>query len=322
MTNITSIYADIVLRVLESKKYIKVVRNIAMGLLAVVILLLIIVIFGFFTARDRAVLFSPSQKLDFGGNTRTYRAYVPKNISSNPKMIFAFHGLGSDGRQMAYFSALHNSTDTNTIVVYPDATKSIKPGIRPGWNSGFCCGSGLVDKVDDIGYVKALVDQLSKKYSVNSDNIYATGFSSGAMLVQRIATDEPRLFAGYVSVAGNIGTVGNELKPSHPVPILHIHGQQDNIVPYDGGEGGSDPKLMWGNFDKTVKTWEIINDCKDSRINDQSDTITTTYKACEMPLKTIVYKNKGHIWPDWRLGNLWHKNPNGNKEIIDFLNSL
>lgn len=293
-----------------------------MALLAVVILLVIVVVFGFFTARDRAVLFSPSQKLDFGGQTRTYRAFIPKNVGHNPKMIFAFHGLGGNGRQMAYFSALHNSTNSNTIVVYPDATKSTKPGIRPGWNSGFCCGSGWVDKVNDVGYVKALVDQLSKKYGVNADNIYATGFSSGAMLIQRIATDEPGLFAGYASVAGNIGTVGNELKPSHPVPILHIHGDQDSVVPYTGGNGGSDPVLMWGNFDKTVKAWENVNVCKDSTKNDQSDTITTTHETCEMPLKTIVYINKGHIWPDWRLANFWHKKPNGNSKIIEFFNSL
>ena len=322
MTNTTSIYADIVSAVLRNKKSINLVMKIILIFLVATVSLFILVIFIFFTPRDRSVLFSSPQKMEFAGVARTYRISVPKNLSGSPKMIFAFHGLGGNGKQMAYFSALHNSTGNNTIVVYPDSTKSSQSDIQPGWNAEFCCGSGWVNKVDDVGYIKALVASLSSKYNVNPDKIYATGFSNGGMFIQRIATEQPDLFAGYVSVSGNIGTEGNELRPTKPVAIMHIHGDQDKTVPFNGGPGGSDPQFMWGNFDKTLKAWEKPNNCSEAIIGDLPSSITTTYKTCVSPLKSIIYKDKAHIWPDWRLANVWHKKTDGSNKAIEFLNGL
>lgn len=310
---------------LHKKRYIKI-----LFISFICIFILLALTASLLTTRDRSIFLSKANKISFEGVERSYVISEPKKTDVNTKMIFAFHGLGSNGKQMAYVSGLHNSADKNTIIVYPEALKSSNPTIRPGWNAGFCCGSGWRENNNDIGFIKELVTQLSKKYSLDASNIYAVGFSNGAMFVQKIAEQEPALFAGYASIAGSIGTKENSLKPTQAVNILQIHGLNDKIVPFYGGVGSADTSFIWESFEETVNIWENVNACTendkniDQSLNKEKVKKTAEYEHtdCQKKLKIIVNKDDGHKWPDWRLFNIWNRETTGSAEVIDFFNSL
>lgn len=287
---------------LATRKLLRISVITILLILSIAIVLLSIIVFGFFTSADRHLFLNPAKKINFDGSERSYRIYVPKKVGNNPKLVLVFHGFSSDARQMAYISAFHNSTDSQTIVVYPEASKPLNAGQRTGFNAGFCCGSGWVNKIDDVGFVTKLIDELSITYGVDQNKIYAAGFSNGGMFVQRLATDIPDRFAGFASASGSIGTTENYLKPNKPAAMLLLHGEKDSTVPFEGGTGLTDPNFKWKSFQETREVWEKNN-------------------GSSKPLKSIADPNNAHRWPDWRLLNFWHKQTSGSEQIIQFFES-
>jgi polyhydroxybutyrate depolymerase len=293
-----------------------------MYILLIVVILVLVVLFGFFSGADRQVLLGRSHVLRHNGVDRTYKLYVPKKLRGQPSLLIAFNGLGGSGWQMAYYAALHNSTPKDMLVAYPDAVLPNERGVRQGWNAGFCCGSGYVSKADDVGFIKELVATLKRQYNINPDKIFAVGFSNGGMFVQRLATELHGEIAGFASVAGTIGTSKSTLKPTQPVPMLLIHGEKDAIVLAAGGASTSYPDITWRSFAETAKAWEEANTCSEAQTEKQPDITITRYKTCEAPLETHLYTKNKHMWPDWRLFNIWHKKNEGSATTINFFSSL
>jgi polyhydroxybutyrate depolymerase len=292
---------------------------------ALLLALLILLVFGAFTGRDRSVLLGRSASIEVGGVERTYR--VVGNQSGAPKqrrLVIALHGYTGNGRQFAYYSALHNAFGTDTVVAYPDATKTTARGDKPGWNAQFCCGSGWKSGVDDVDFIRTLIGDLAAKYNIDQDRVFLVGFSNGAFMTQRFAVEHPDLVAGVAVISGTIGTKASTLQPSAPVPMLLTHGAKDTRVAYSGGESPGDPEFDWLSFETTVDAWKRANGCNDDAADVVSTArvMTTIYRECLAPLTTIEYLENGHVWDGWRLGNVWTKRPRASQEIARFFDSL
>lgn len=272
--------------------------TIALIIIACLVAVLILTVLVFWTSADRRVLLSRQRSFAHDGVQRSYLAHIPSKLSSDAKLIVGLHGFGDSPRRFAYYTALHNAAP-NDIVVYPQALTPGEKGIRPGWNALFCCGSGWVAKADDVGFITALAQSLAQEHGISSDKIYATGFSNGALMTQRLAAERPDVFAAIASVAGSIGTTNNQLQPLQPVPILLMHGQRDKTVPFAGGASGSDRDFVWQSFDQTAAVWQQIN-------------------GDSAPVETLTFPQRGHSWPGWRILNLWTSNPHASQTIVNF----
>jgi polyhydroxybutyrate depolymerase len=293
---------------------------------ALLSLAVLLVVFVAFTGRDRSVLLGGSSSIEVGGRIRTYR--VVGNVKSSPaserRLVVALHGYTGNGRQFAYYTALHNAFGSDTVVAYPDATKKTSKGDKPGWNAQFCCGSGWKSSVDDVEFIRVLIEELRAKYQVDEKRVFLVGFSIGAFMTQRFAAVHPDLVAGVAVISGTIGTKNNSLQPTAPVPMLLTHGAKDTRVRYDGGESPGDPEFDWLSFATTVETWKVTNGC-DDELADLVTTArraTTTYRQCYAPLMTVEYLDNGHVWDGWRLGNVWNRRPRASTEIASFFDSV
>src|SRR5262249_14911081 len=130
------------------------------------------------------------------------------------------------------------------IVVYPDSPDT-------SWAAGSCCsmyldGGGGNPNRDDVGFARALVDEISKDACIDSKRIYTTGMSNGGFMTQLLACEAADLFAAAVPVAGMVGV---DCKPSRAIPVMDFHGTADMTVPYDdstmlGSEGVGIPDMM------------------------------------------------------------------------------
>ncbi len=270
---------------------------IIVGFIGVIILLMVLAWFVFLTSADRHLIMQKPSVFEIGGQQRTYRMYVPETLNNDTKVIFVFDGFGGNGRRIAYYSAFHNVA-SDSIVVYPDPVDP-EPGQIRGWNAGFCCGSGWVQKVDDIGFVIGLASEIAKKHNLHTDRFYAVGFSNGAFLSQRLAAEAPDKLRGVVSVSGTIGTKDTSLKPKAPVPILLIHGRADKVVPFDGGARFSEPDFVWRSHDETFNVWQEAN---------QDKAATETY-----------IHDDGHKWLGYRTYNIWDSRPEGSDRAVQFI---
>lgn len=275
--------------------------NKMLSILSILIFVFLLTNIFLLTPRDRGVIFSRKKSFDHGNFKRTYLESRPSNFTGDSKIIVGLHGFSDTPRRFAYYTSLHNTVGPNDLVIYPSAIPAQSNDEKIGWNSGFCCGSGWINKVDDSGFIKALVESLIEKYGIKKDMVYVTGFSNGGFMTQRLLTDHPEVFSAGAVNSGSIGTVESRLEPKSPVPILLIHGEKDTIVPYSGGIGSSDPDFTWLDFSKTAKVWQTVN-------------------GSEAETKIITHPEDGHKWHDWRLLNIWNKKPQGTKDVVEFFN--
>ncbi|TDU32051.1 polyhydroxybutyrate depolymerase [Panacagrimonas perspica] len=170
-----------------------------------------------------------SGTLKIGGMDRTYRLYVPSGYSTQKPapLVVAMHGGLGTGEIFASQSGLDAVAEKNGfLALYPD-------GYKRGWNAGTCCGPPMNEKVDDVGFIKALVGEVGRKYSVDAGRVYGTGFSNGAMLAHRIACEAPDVFVAIAPVSGGLMT--GSCASKQPVSALLIGGLLDKNIPWDGG---------------------------------------------------------------------------------------
>jgi polyhydroxybutyrate depolymerase len=175
-----------------------------------------------------------------GQGLRTYSAWVPADASGGPALpaLLALHGTGGDAGIHASMTLLNGlAARERLLVVYLEGTGSIET-----FNAGHCCGYAASSGIDDVAYVRAVLDDLSQRYPVDSARVYATGFSNGGMMTHRLACELSDRLAGIAAVSGSstqrdgAGNIFYACNPVRPIPVLHVHATNDRIVPYLGGQ--------------------------------------------------------------------------------------
>jgi polyhydroxybutyrate depolymerase len=119
-----------------------------------------------------------------------------------------------------------------------------------------------ISKVDDIGFLTRLAGALQAEYGFNPAHTFATGFSNGGFMSYTLASKAPEVFRAAAPVAGLMSAdTWKGFASTMPVPICHIHGLADPVVPVDGSmttRGG------WGGgptVDSLEAFWARFNRC-------------------------------------------------------------
>ena len=191
------------------------------------LLMLLCTVQGFAAKVDQIV--NISVKDDKGQTeTRSYRLYVPNNVKENAPLVVSLHG--ANGNQWANRPMTTDVADEEGfIVVYPQG-KTVNFYLAnmntTGWVS-----SGEVNA--DVEYIKAVIEDVKKKYSVDSKRIYCCGFSNGGMMTYALSNTCADIFAAFASISGfQMNEFHFRHTGSRPVPFLHIHGKADDFVKY------------------------------------------------------------------------------------------
>ncbi|MBK8485967.1 MAG: T9SS type A sorting domain-containing protein [Saprospiraceae bacterium] len=231
------------------------------------------------------------------GLTRTFSFYVPANytLKKPVALVFNLHGYGSNNDQQEFYGDFRKISDTaGFIVVHPNGTLFPQSN-QSFWNVGLVGNSN----VDDVGFIHALIDTLSKAYSIDPERIYSTGMSNGGFMSYHLACVSNR-FAAIASVTGSmtLQTV-SACKNASPLPILEIHGDADLVVDYNGSTGVfSIPSVLAYWIAKNgLNTQNLIK----SNVPDINKTDGASAELYIYPGLNEVqhYKilNGGHTWP-------------------------
>jgi polyhydroxybutyrate depolymerase len=235
--------------------------------------------------------------IQFGGKDRTYLVHVPKGYdSSKPTpVVFAFHGLTDSAAKMQALTGFDTVADTGGfLAVYPEGLADFSGG---SWNAGNCCGFAQTSGADDVGFTLAALADLSMHFCTDPKRIFATGFSNGAYMAQRLGCEKADVFAAIAPVSGEINI--KTCKPSRAISVLEFHGTGDFVVPYGGGglTGGA-----W-SVDETFAFWRDNAACTDGKavpISKNGDATCTGYSACKdgAAIELCVIDKGGHQWPN------------------------
>ena len=246
--------------------------------------------------------------LAVGGLNRTYVVHAPKGYDPKTPMpvVLALHGATMNGPMMAWFSGLNRKADeAGFIAVYPNGTGRFSSYF---WNGGNCCGSAMQNKVDDVAFINALLDDLMGSYHVDPQRIYATGMSNGAIMAYRLASELSDRIAAIAPVSGSLGT--ETCQPKRPVSVLHFHGTMDEYIPFLGGKGArSITGSHFYSVDHSIRAWVKLNGCDENPkidlLSKNGDEMTVTRKTYGAgtngaEVVSVVIEGGGHTWPGLR----------------------
>ena len=164
-----------------------------------------------------------------GNDTRKYWLYVPTNVKENCPFVLSLHGAGGHDTDKSPFRT-DVADKAGCIVAYPQGKDTKFPGLggmtAPGWSS-------YGEENFDTDFLKAVVEDVASKYTIDRQRLYCCGFSNGGMMTYVMANTCSHQFAAFAAISGY---PINEFHLHHtswrPVPFLHIHGKADDFVKY------------------------------------------------------------------------------------------
>lgn len=246
------------------------------------------------------------QTLQHDGLERRYLLFRPNRAGGQSlPLVLAFHGGGSNAEELVTQSGLVEAAEREGfVVVFPQGSGRSEANFT--WNAGVCCGYAARYEVDDVGFARELIESLVQSGLVERRQVFATGFSNGAMLCYRLAGELADRLVAIAAVGGPISHM-NYL-PSRPVPVLHFHGTADEYAPYLGGPGSIPlAKVNFASVPETIETWRQINGCpRDpllTEIPDRARDGTTATRYVYGPgrdgSEVVLYQihSGGHTWP-------------------------
>lgn len=209
---------------------------------------------------DSCYVNTKAQSIVHDGINREYVLYIPDSYegTSSVPLLMNFHGFGGSASEYMIGADMLSVADADTfILVYPQG--SCLNG-SPHWNP---CSSGGDNKsdADDFGFVEAMVNEISSQYNIDRERIYAAGYSNGGMMAYGLANFKSNLIAAVASVSGAMLDCGGT--PNHPMPVLHLHGTSDGVIPYNESSAYSSAQNVldyWINFNNTVTTPTVSTD--------------------------------------------------------------
>lgn len=241
---------------------------------------------------------------------------VPGNLDNNLPVIIVLHGDGGTGSGIAAYSGIADLAAThNFIGVFPNAYAG-------GWNRAVLGEA----PADDLLFMQDIIDYLCENYSINRNRIYVTGHSAGGFLAYRMSIELADKIAAIAPVAASMYGDANNNGSAYinnylgsgsfvKMPILHIHGDNDNTVAYPDPNHQPD---AWSEYPLTGFSYptcgeNTYNPANVSDINPNVKKITfcsTGINSKEITLIRIV--GGGHGWPSAQL-------PDVATRIVQFL---
>jgi polyhydroxybutyrate depolymerase len=174
--------------------------------------------------------------LEHEGRARSWHAYLPARRAGRPALVFVLHGSGGDWKQArggyAYdFDLL--AEEHGFLAIYPD-------GFEKHWNDcrkAAPYAANTLD-VDDVGFLRALVERFAAEHGADRARVFATGISNGGQMALRLALEAPDLVRAVAPVVASLPAERNmDCKPAgRPVSVLIMNGTRDPMNPWDGGD--------------------------------------------------------------------------------------
>jgi len=236
---------------------------------------------------------------------RTYFIWIPQSYdgSASFPLHISYHGLGDYCQDFGHSTGLLDLSEThNYLFAYPCGWPSL---MGNAWNAGTCCLNPST--IDDVGFTRDMVDQISQNYKVQLDRVFVSGFSNGAMMAEILGCEAADLIKASASVAGVV-----ELNPGNDeglakctsdyatfnkyVSTVNIHGNLDLLVPWTG-----DAILGFPDIPTNFAQWGFRNGCEGKPIQtfQVGSFSNQRYVSCnDSSIVEVVLNNGGgHEWP-------------------------
>ena len=233
--------------------------------------------------------------LDVEGETRHYRLFVPTTSNPSMPLIVFFHGGGGRDFSFPQQVAFQNLAEEQGILL-AFAMGEIRTGEEGEWLL-----NTTAERQQDVKYIRALIADISSKQNVDSTRMYAVGYSLGSMYTYEVACHLSDHFAAIASHAGSMPISPASCEQSKPVAVMHIHGTDDSIIPYDTTWDWK----MWDivgqmhDIPSLIQYWSDKYNCQVHNDEDLGSSTHIVHSECNADVRVEHHRllNVGHEWP-------------------------
>jgi poly(3-hydroxybutyrate) depolymerase len=223
---------------------------------------------------DDKPITGPKGGADLYVNSRRIYAYAPNSLTSNRPLLISCHGMDQSIEYQRNQAKWEQIADTaNFLVVYP------------GGGTGYSTWDISGDK--DVNFILSIIDEMHKQYNIDKSRVYMSGFSMGGMLTYHLMAKIPDRIAAFAPVSGHL-MGGGSYSNVRPLPLIHVHGTSDSVVPYDGSTD-------------YVNGWAKQNGCNTTPVVTQHNNGSPSCKKevwtggeCETEVVRISFNGRDH----------------------------
>ena len=200
----------------------------------------------------------PNPPLEIGGQ-RPAAVHIPSNYDPNTRypLLVVLHGFGANGFLESLYLGFTQRVDAKQyVLVTPDGTLNAENSRF--WNATpACCAFSEEDRtIDDVAYIRGLIEEAASKYSIDTRRVALYGHSNGGFMALRLACEASDLVTTVISLAGSTWENAGACNPStYPVSVMALHGTLDDTIPYNG-ESGSYPSAP-----ETAERFAVLAGC-------------------------------------------------------------
>jgi polyhydroxybutyrate depolymerase len=256
-------------------------------------------------------------KLQHDGRERRYLINDYSGGKPAP-LVIVLHGGGGhpeNAQNMSQFDVI--AAREKLIVVYPGGTGGMPGGRLLTWNATHCCAFARENRIDDVGFIRTIIDELVSSGRADPKRVYVTGMSNGAMMTHVLARELPDRIAAIAPIVGAV--FGDEPPAKGPVAAIIFVGQDDQNVPAAGGPlGGADRRGSLAAMARKPEDHDVAPDIAQAdywaRANGcgapveafdrQDKLVDIRWEKCASGKPVHFYRvpNNGHAWPGGRAG--------------------
>lgn len=237
------------------------------------------------------------------GLTRHYIVHVPASLPRGKPapLLLGLHGGGGNMEfQASNYGLTQKAEQAGFVAVFPNGSSRFPNGMLATWNAGKCCGKAAENKIDDVGFLREVIERVSRQIPIDRARIYATGMSNGGMMAYRLACELPTLIRAIAPVAGTDNTIA--CTPSKPMPVILFHARDDSHVSFGGGAGkDAVAKVNFTSVPATVAKWVALNRAQPKA----RPVLAVPGATCDLhvatpggaPVEVCITDTGGHSWP-------------------------
>ena len=173
---------------------------------------------------------------------RSYHVLPPDNWDGKSPLpvLLHFHGWGRQGPVPVNHKSIGGATRKNgVLLIAPNGLGKSWDFWRPGSR--------------DTGFAKAVIDDVEKRFPIDRDQMFISGYSWGSSMAWRFACEAGEDVTILLGISGTFYDQSEECATG-PVEIRHVHGLKDTVMDYPYGPNGEETG--------PVRLWQRINGCK------------------------------------------------------------